>query len=161
MEIGPIQDLWPEPAQCCYGCGARNLHGLQLRSYWDDDEVIATWTPEDHHLAFPGILNGGVIATLIDCHATGAANAEAHRQGLVDGFDSMYVTASLHVDYLRPTPLRSPITLRARVEEVGERTIIVTCELKSEGEVCARGKVRAVRVDTQRFVQTYGESKGC
>jgi len=89
------------------------------------------------------------------------ANAEAHRRGLVDGFDSMYVTASLHVDYLRPTPLRSPITLRARVEEVCERAITVTCELKSEGEVCARGKVRAVRVDTQRFVRTYGESTGC
>ncbi|RLI60232.1 MAG: PaaI family thioesterase [Candidatus Thorarchaeota archaeon] len=151
----------PEPAQCCYGCGARNPRGLQLRSYWDDDEVVATWTPEDHHLAPPGILNGGVIATLIDCHATGAANAEAHRWGLVDGFDAMYVTASLHVDYMKPTPLRSSVTLKGRVEEVGERSIMVTCELKSEGAVCARGKVLAVRADTQRFVRTYGESIGC
>ena len=79
MEKKAIQDQWPEYGTKCYGCGRDNKQGFQLKSYWDGDETVATWHPKSYHLAFPGTLCGGVIATLIDCHATKTANAAAYK----------------------------------------------------------------------------------
>ena len=125
---------------------------MQLKSYLEADEVVATWTPQEHHLAFPGILNGGIIATLIDCHATGTANALAHKE---EGGDdhTMHVTASLSVKYLRPTPLNEPVTLRARVKEMSGRKITVSCSLFSGESECATGEVVTASVDVNRFLK--------
>ncbi|MHA1290104.1 MAG: PaaI family thioesterase, partial [Candidatus Thorarchaeota archaeon] len=113
----PIQDDWPEAATFCWGCGKNNTHGLQLKSYWEGEETVATFIPQDHHLAFPGILNGGIISTIIDCHGTGTANAAAKR--MKDAKENViHVTASLSIKFKRPTPLDKPVTLRARVKEV-------------------------------------------
>jgi acyl-coenzyme A thioesterase PaaI-like protein len=152
MNEGTIQEKWPEFATFCWGCGKNNEHGLQLKSYWNDDEAVATWTPKEHHLAFPGILNGGIISTLIDCHGTGTANASAHKNESTN-YHFMHVTASLFVKFLRPTPLDKPVTLRARVIETGTRHIKVTCSLYSGDIECATGEVVTVRVDSAKFLQ--------
>jgi len=148
MPSEPIQDLWPEIGTFCWGCGKNNPHGLQLKSYWADEETVAMWQPKDYHLAFPGVLNGGIIATLIDCHATGTANAVAHRNSMTDKSNHfVYVTGSLQVKYLRPTPLAKPVTLKARVMDATDRKMTVTCSLYSDGIECATGEVVAVRID--------------
>jgi len=147
-----IQDTWPEFATFCWGCGKNNEHGLQLKSYWEGDEVVAAWTPKDYHLAFPGVLNGGIIATLIDCHCTGTANAAAHRTA--DSNDhSFHVTASVFVKFLKPTPMDRPVTLRARIKETGERWTKVTCSLYSGDTECATAEVVTVRVEADRFLR--------
>ena len=146
-----IQDEWPESASFCWGCGKNNPHGLQLKSYWQDDETVATFIPKEHHLAFPGILNGGIIATLIDCHATGTANAIAHKTSDADHI--MHVTASLKVRFLKPTPLDRPVTLRASVKEIDGNKTVLFCSLYSGDDVCAAGEVMTVGVDPKQFVK--------
>ena len=149
MDEKAIQDQWPEYGTKCWGCGRNNEHGFQLKSYWQGDETVATWRPQPYHLAFPGALCGGVIATLIDCHATNTANAAAYKaEGLNLGAepDKDYVTGSLFVKYLRPTPIDKPVTLRARVKEIKGRKITVTCSLSSEGIECATGEVVAIQI---------------
>lgn len=148
-----IQDLWPEEGTFCWGCGKNNEHGLQLKSYWKDEESIATWVPKEYHMAFPGILNGGIIATLIDCHGTGTANAAAHKAADGSNRHFMYVTGSISVKYLRPTPINKPITLRAKITEMSEKKIKVACDLYSEDMKCAIGEVLAVRVDLRLFLK--------
>ncbi|MHA2426545.1 MAG: PaaI family thioesterase [Candidatus Hermodarchaeia archaeon] len=149
MKKKAIQDQWSEYGTMCWGCGRNNEHGFQLKSYWKGDETVATWHPKPYHLAFPGTLCGGVIATLIDCHATNTANAaafkhEGHEQD--SETDKGYVTGSLFVKYLRPTSVDKPVTLRARVKEVKGRKITVTCSLYSDDMECAIGEVVAIQV---------------
>lgn len=147
-----IQDSWPELATYCWGCGKNNTHGLQLKSYWEGEETVATFIPREHHLAFPGILNGGIISTIIDCHGTGTANAYAQRS--LRGDESMmHVTASLLVKFLKPTPLDRPVTLRARVTKDDCRKIVVACSLYSGDTLCATGEVTTVGVKADSFVK--------
>ncbi|MDH4214980.1 MAG: PaaI family thioesterase [Candidatus Thorarchaeota archaeon] len=152
MPDDTIQDKWPEFASFCWGCGKNNKHGLQLKSYWKDDEAVATWTPKEYHLAFPGVLNGGIIATIIDCHGTGTANAAAHKNANSD-YHFMHVTASLSVKFIRPTPMDQTVTLRARVKEASERRITVTCSLFSGDIECAIGEVVTISVDPEKFLK--------
>ncbi len=148
-----IQEEWPEVTTFCWGCGKNNNHGLQLKSYWDDEEVVASFTPKDYHLAFPGILNGGIISTLIDCHGTGTANAYGHKmKGTKNGEHFMYVTGSLFVKFIRPTPLKKPVSLRAKVKEIKDNKIIVECTLHSGNVLCATGEVMTVRVGINSFM---------
>ena len=152
MSEDTIQDVWPEFASCCWGCGKNNEHGLQLKSHWKDDETVATWMPQKYHLAFPGILNGGIIATIIDCHCTGTANAVVHRNADSE-YHNLQVTASLSVRYIRPTPMDRPVTLRARVKEVDGRRITVTCSLYSGDIECATGEVVTVGVESKKMLK--------
>ena len=143
-----FQDLYPEWAAHCYGCGRLNEHGYRIKTYWDGGESITKFTPRPYHTAIPGFTYGGVIASVIDCHSTGTAAAAAYRaQGreLGSAPELRFVTASLHVDYLRPTPIDAELVLRGRVEEVKERKVVVTTELSANGEVCAKGRVVAVK----------------
>jgi acyl-coenzyme A thioesterase PaaI-like protein len=149
MKGQAIQDWWPEIGTYCWGCGRNNAHGLQIKSYWQNDEAVCTWKPKDYHLAFPGVLNGGIIATLIDCHSLNTAVAAAYRAaGREMGSEPLlgYVSGSLHVNYLRPTPMDKPVVLRARVKTMSENKIVVTCSLLADGKECAAGEVVAVRV---------------
>jgi acyl-coenzyme A thioesterase PaaI-like protein len=150
MKGRAIQDWWPEIGTHCWGCGRNNVHGLQIKSYWENDEAICTWQPKDYHLAFPGVLNGGIIATLIDCHSLNTAVAAAYRAaGREMGSQPLlgYVTASLHINYLRPTPMAKPVVLRACVKAMGENKTVITCSLFADGMECATGEVIAVRID--------------
>ena len=149
MEQRAIQDLC-QTNNYCWGCGRDNEHGLKVKSYWLGEEAVCTWQPEPCHAAGPqNVVNGGIIATLIDCHSACTAMAAAYQaEGREIGTEPHIwcATASLHVAYLRPTPLGEPVTLQARVTELGERKITVTCSLFSNGEECAKGEVVAVRV---------------
>jgi len=134
----------------CWGCGSANDKGLQIKSYWSGDEAVCTWQPQAHHCAGPGhILNGGIIATVIDCHCGWTAIAAAYREEgrEINTEPSIwYATSSLNVKYLRPTPLDEAVVLRARVKEsIGKKTILA-CSLFAKGEECAVGEVVAVRV---------------
>jgi uncharacterized protein (TIGR00369 family) len=144
-----IQDLYPDDFAHCYGCGRLNAHGLHVRSEWRDGEAVARFQPAPHHIALPGYVYGGLIASLIDCHAMSAASAASLvAAGQEPGRDPSprFVTASLHVDFLRPTPLGPELLLRARPVEVGERKVVVEASLGAEGVECARARVVAVRM---------------
>ncbi|NIV38370.1 MAG: PaaI family thioesterase [Anaerolineae bacterium] len=122
---------------------------MQIKSYWDGDESICSFVPKPYHTAVPGYVYGGLIASLIDCHSTGTASAAAYRaQGReLDSEPPLrFVTASLHVDYLRPTPIEGPLELRSQVREVKGRKVVVSTMLSAGGEVCARGEVVAVEI---------------
>jgi acyl-coenzyme A thioesterase PaaI-like protein len=144
-----FQDYYPDALSHCYGCGRLNEHGLQIKSYWDGEETVAVYTPRPYHTAIPGYVYGGLIASLIDCHATGTASAAATREAGLDlSSDSAlrFVTASLHVDYLRPTPMGVPLEIRGMVEEIKGRKVVVVATLSARGEVCARGRVVTVEM---------------
>lgn len=149
MSEKAFQDYYPDDVAHCYGCGKLNTHGYQIKSYWEGDETVCRFTPEPYHTAIPGYVYGGLIASLIDCHGTGSAAAAGYRaEGR--GFDTdpplRYVTASLKVDYLKPTPLGPALELRGRIREVKGRKVAVDVTLSAGGVVCARGEVVAVQM---------------
>ena len=144
-----FQDYYPDQLSYCYGCGRLNEHGLQIKSYWDGEETVCVFQPRPYHIAIPGYVYGGLIASLIDCHCTGTASAAAYRaEGRAMDTEPplRFLTASLHVDYVRPTPLGIPLEIRARVKEIKGRKVIMTATLSAQGEVCARGEVVAVQM---------------
>jgi acyl-coenzyme A thioesterase PaaI-like protein len=149
MEQIAFQDYYEDAVSHCYGCGRLNEHGLQIKSYWDGDEAVCTYTPRPYHTAIPGYVYGGLIASLIDCHSTGTAAAAAYRaeeREMSSKPAFRYVTASLKVDYRRPTPLNGALTLRARVKEMKGRKTVVVCTLLARGELCAEGEVVVVQM---------------
>ena len=147
MKQQALQDKNPEYITHCFGCGRNNEHGLQIKSYWEGDEVVCTWKPKEYHLAGNGLLNGGIIATLIDCHSINTAGAFLSRAEASEAIKTgAFATGTLTVKYLRPTPIDQPVILRARVTDMKEKKIIVTCSLYSGEVECARGEVIAIRV---------------
>ena len=149
LGMKPLQDLYPDDFAHCYGCGRLNADGLHVKSEWHRDEAVARFHPAPQHIALPGFVYGGLIASLIDCHAMAtAAAASMEKAGATPGVDPTprFVTASLQVDYLRPTPLGPELELRGRATEVGERKVLVEVVLRAEDTDCARGRVVAVRM---------------
>ncbi len=149
METKPVQDYYPDQLSYCYGCGRLNEQGHQIKSYWDGDETISHFTPKPYHIAIPGYVYGGLIASLIDCHGTGTAALASYRnEGREPGTEPAfrYVTASLHVDYLRPTPLGIELELRGKIVEVKGRKVISEISVSANGEITAKGKVVAVQM---------------
>jgi len=147
-----FQDCYPDELSHCYGCGRLNEQGLQLKSRWEGEEAVAVFFPRPYHVAIPGYVYGGLIASLIDCHGTGTAAAAAYRaEGREMGTEPAFrfVTASLHVDYLRPTPLGAPLEIRGQVKEIKGRKVVVTATVSAEGVICARGEVVAVQMPEQ------------
>ena len=144
-----FQDYYPDNYSYCYGCGRLNEDGLHIKSYWDGDETVCTFTPRPYHIALPGYVYGGLIASLIDCHCTGTASAAAYRAaGREMGSEPplRFVTGTLHVEYVRPTPLGVPLEVRARVKEIKGRKVVMTATLSAQGQVCARGEVVALQM---------------
>jgi len=144
-----FQDYYPDDVSHCYGCGRLNEKGLQIKSYWDGDETVASYTPRPEHKAIPGYVYGGLVASLIDCHATGTASAAAYKaEGREMGSEPVFrfVTASLKVDYLKPTPLGPPLEIRGVIKEIKGRKVVVSATLSSDGVVCARGEVVTVQM---------------
>ena len=147
-----FQDYYPDHLSHCYGCGRLNEHGLHIKSYWDGEESVCTFYPKPYHIAVPGYVYGGLIASLIDCHCTGTAAAAMYRQKgrAMDTEPQLrFVTASLHVEYLHPTPLGVPLEVRASVREIKGRKVVIAAKLWANGEVCARGEVVAVQIPEQ------------
>lgn len=147
-----FQDYYPDYFAHCYGCGSLNVHGHQIKSYWDGEETVAHFTPQPYHTAIPGYVYGGLLASLIDCHGTGTAAAAAYRaEGRAMDTEPplRFLTASLHVDYLKPTPLGPTLEVRGRIKEVKGRKVIVEEWIVAEGVVTVRGEVVAVQVPEQ------------
>jgi len=145
-----FQDYYPEDFSHCYGCGSLNAHGLQIKSRWEGEESVAHFTPRPYHIALPGYVYGGLIASLIDCHATGTAAAAATQAATGQALGAApllrFVTASLKVDYLRPTPIGTELELRATVAELKGRKVVVHVTLYAQGKACARGEVVCVQM---------------
>ena len=144
-----FQDYYADDTSHCYGCGRLNADGLQIKSYWDGDESVCYFEPRPYHKAIPGYVYGGLIASLIDCHGTGTAAAAMYRAAgrEMDTEPSFrFLTGSLHVDYLKPTPIDTVLEIRGRVQEIKGRKVVIVCSLIAKGEECARGEVVAVQV---------------
>lgn len=127
-------------ANRCFGCGPSNARGLQIKSFPDgeyaDSDVVAEWTPERHHEAFDGVLNGGIIGTLLDCHSNWTAIWHLMKRD--DREDTpCTVTAEFHVKLMRPTPTGGPVNLRARAVESHGPKVVIEAELRAGEKVTA------------------------
>jgi acyl-coenzyme A thioesterase PaaI-like protein len=149
MSEKSFQDHYPDELSYCYGCGRLNQEGHQIKSYWEGEEAVCTFNPKPYHIAIPGYVYGGLIASLIDCHSTGTAAAAAYRAAgreLDTDPPLRFLTGSLSVKYLRPTPLGVPLQLRSSVKEVKGRKVTVETRLYAEGELTATGEVVAIQI---------------
>jgi acyl-coenzyme A thioesterase PaaI-like protein len=133
------------PQSICFGCGPANAKGLRIRSFLDGGEVVLDWTPEPQHQAFPGMLNGGIIGVLIDCHMNWTAAHHLMVRAVADK-PPVTVTAEFSVKLQRPTPSGQPVHLRARVMESSADRAMVEASLSSGGTVCATGRGTFVAV---------------
>jgi acyl-coenzyme A thioesterase PaaI-like protein len=140
------------PRSTCFGCGPANERGLHLESHDRDGELTATWRPEPHHEAFDGILNGGIIGTLLDCHANWTAAIHLMRARDLERPPGR-VTADYAIRLRRPTPTDRPVDLRAWVVEAAGDRVTVDAELRSGDELTAtcRGTFVAVGPDHPAF----------
>lgn len=148
MEEKALQDVFKVH---CFGCGALNEHGLQIKSHWEGDELVCRWQPKPQHIGHPGIVYGGMIASIVDCHAMWAAMATASRDAgreIVEGGPPppAFVTGKLSVSYLQPAAIDRPLELRARVTEKTARRANVTCRVLQGDVECAVADVIAVRL---------------
>ena len=144
-----VQDYYPEDVAHCFGCGRLNELGHQLKTVWEGDETVSRFTPKPYHTAIPGYVYGGLIASLLDCHGTGGAAAAAlRREGrqIGEGEAPRFVTASLQVDFLKPTPLGPVLEVRGKVVDISDRKVVLEETLSADGVVTARGRVVAVRM---------------
>lgn len=140
-----LQDRYA-PHCACFGCGPANERGLRIKSVPRDDEVVATWRAEPHHEAFPGMVSGGILGTLLDCHSNWTAAWHLmRRRG--ESKPPCTVTAEYHVKLLRPTPSDQPLHLRARVVDSTDDRATVDAEIEAGGKVTAtcRGVFVAVK----------------
>jgi len=149
MSQKPFQDYYPDHMAHCYGCGRLNEHGHQIKSVWDGNETVSYFDPQPYHTAIPGYVYGGLLASLIDCHGTGTAAAAAYRAAGRD-MDTepalRFLTASLHVEYLKPTPLGVTLEIRGRIKEFRDRKAVIEEWITTRGVVTVRGEVVAVQV---------------
>ena len=146
-----IQDRIPH--NHCWGCGTLNPRGLQIKSYPEGDETVCRFQPSPDHMAGPThVVNGGILAAVIDCHSVCTAIADVYRAaGRELGSEPLLwaVTASMKIDYLAPTPIDAPVELRAKVRESKGRKRVIDCTLRSGGRECARAEVVAVEVPAE------------
>jgi acyl-coenzyme A thioesterase PaaI-like protein len=126
-----------------------NEEGLKLKSYWEGEETVSIFSPRPYHIAIPGYVYGGLIASIIDCHGTGTAAAATYRaEGREMGTEPLlrFVTASLQVEYMRPTPLGVTLEIRGKTREIKGRRVVVSVTVSAHGEICAKGEVIAVQM---------------
>lgn len=138
MNEKSIQETYA-PKSICFGCGPANEKGLKIRSFEKDGEYIAEWESEKHHEAFPGMLNGGIIGSLLDCHSNWAAAHYLMKKNRKDQPDCT-VTANYSIKLLRPTPSDATIYLKARVVDESDGKVNVEAELIANDKVCATCK---------------------
>jgi len=144
-----FQDYYPDSFAVCYGCGSLNEHGHQIKSHWVGEETVCHFQPKPYHTAIPGYVYGGLLASLIDCHGTGTASAAGYRaEGrAMDTEPPMrYLTASLHVDFHKPTPLGPILEVHGRIKQVKGRKVVIEEWVVVNGEITVRGEVVAVQV---------------
>jgi uncharacterized protein (TIGR00369 family) len=133
------------PQNRCFGCGPANEKGLRIRSFEEGDEVVCEWRPQPHHLAWEGVVNGGVCGALLDCHSNWAAARHLMKRTGSATLPST-VTADFHVTLRRPTPMDAALKLRARVVESADDRAVVEASIEANGKTTAtcRGTFVAV-----------------
>ena len=145
-----FQDQYPDILSHCFGCGRLNEHGYHIQSYWDGAESVAHFFPKPYHISIPGYVYGGLLASLIDCHGTGTAAAALYKAAKEQHPDAepntRTLTASLHVDYLKPTPLGVELEVRGKVKELKGRKVIIEEWIIANRVITVRGEVIAVQV---------------
>ncbi len=149
-----FQDYYPENLSHCYGCGANNQQGHQLKSYWHKttnaaEQTIAHFTPKPYHTAVPKFVYGGLLASLIDCHGTGSAAAISYKRAkrAMDSEPAFrFVTAALNINYLAPTPMGVELTLIGSFSEVTDKKVIVNIVVLAQDKICVKGQVIAVKM---------------
>jgi hypothetical protein len=153
-----LQDL-ASPDGVCFGCGPKNKEGLQIKSYWADDNVhvITTHMPDARYSGWPSLVYGGFISCLIDCHSnwTVMANhyrAENREPGTLPRIDC--VTGSMSIKYIKPTPMGVLLTLKARIEGEVSRKTRVLCDVYADDVLTAVGDSIFVRVDVGHLAKT-------
>ena len=153
-----LQDL-AAPDGVCFGCGSKNAHGLRIKSYWDNDNlhVITTHMPDERYTGWPSLVYGGLISCLIDCHSNWTVMANHYRTegrevGTLPRIDC--VTGSLSIKYIKPTPMGTLLTLKARIEGRVERKTRVLCEVYAGDTLTALGDSVFVRVDIGHLAKT-------
>jgi len=156
-----LQDI-AAPDGICFGCGSKNVQGLKLKSYWDDDNlhVTAKHMPDVRYTGWPSLLYGGLISCLIDCHSNWTVMANHYRteDREVDTLPRIdCVTGSLGIKYIKPTPMGILLTLKARVEGRVERKTRVLCEVYAGDTLTAVGDSVFVRVDVGHLSKTADE----
>lgn len=134
------------PNNRCFGCGPANEKGLRIRSFEDGDELVCDWKPEPHHLAFDGIVNGGILGSLLDCHSNWTAAVHIMKARGETELPPT-VTSDFHVTLKRPTPMDATLHLRARVVESQDDRAVVEATIEANGKVTAtcRGTFVAVK----------------
>lgn len=151
-----IQDEYPDDFSWCYGCGRLNEKGHHLRTGWQEEQTITYFTPEPEHTALPGFVYGGIIASFIDCHSTGSASLALHQKNghvIGDGSEPpRFVTASLKVEFVKPTPHGVQLKAVGNVTEIHPKKWSVETEVFANEVLCAKGEVVAV-VMPNTFVQ--------
>jgi acyl-coenzyme A thioesterase PaaI-like protein len=145
-----FQDHYPARFSHCYGCGRSNPHGHHLKSFWEGEETVARFTVRPEFSGgVPDHAYGGMVASLLDCHGTASAAAFAYRAAGRemgdDGEFMRFVTASLRVEFLRPTPIGVELFIRGQLQGLEGRKVQVSLSLSAAGQVCARGEMLAVR----------------
>ncbi len=144
-----FQDYYPQNLSHCYGCGIHNESGHRIKTYWEGEESVTRFSPEPFHTAVPGFVYGGLLASLIDCHSTGTAAAAMYRaagRAMDTSPPFRFVTGSLHVSYLRPTPLGRELEIRGQVKEIKGRKVVIESTVFVDGVATARGEVVAVQM---------------
>jgi acyl-coenzyme A thioesterase PaaI-like protein len=149
-----FQDFYPENYSHCYGCGRLNEKGMHIKSKWDGDEAVCYYTPDSSKTGgFPDFLYGGIIASLVDCHCAGTAAAAKIKE---DGFEvgdipmPRFVTASLKVDYLKPTPVGEELEIRASVQEIKGRKVVLSATVSASGTATAKGEAVMVMIPEEK-----------
>jgi len=146
-----FQDCFPDHVAICYGCGRNNPEGFKIRSYWEGDVGVCRFTPKETHCAFPGVVYGGLIASLIDCHSICTAMANAYREANRElGTEPVlyFVTGELNVKYIKPTPMNTQLILKAHVTEQQPKKSYVQCSVFADNIETARGTVLGIRVQS-------------
>lgn len=147
-----IQDEYADEFSWCFGCGRLNKDGNHLRTGWDGENTVSYYEPKESEIGIPGFLYGGLLASLIDCHGTGSSALALHRKnGYEPGSGEeppRFVTASLNVNFLKPTPHGIELKLVGKVTEIHPKRFEVAVDVLADGEVCATGEVVSVVMPT-------------
>lgn len=146
----PVQDYYPNEVANCYGCGRNNPNGLHIKTHWDGETGLCHFNPQPYHTAFPGVVYGGLLASIIDCHSIGTAIAalyQAEGRTIADDPAAFScVTGNLNVRYHKPTPIDAELTLRATIKDLGERKALVVCSVTAGDVETVTGELVAVKV---------------
>lgn len=103
MELNDTTDY-----QGCFVCGQRNPFGLHLVFRQEEQSIVADFQPREEHQGFPGVIHGGIVASLLD-EALG-------RTSLLSVHPEWTMTGRLEVRYRRSVPYGPLLRIRATLE---------------------------------------------